>query len=127
MTSGSSNTLSILMGVTSPAAPVPCATASGIALLHLIGRPEVPDRPMNGRFLDYAPVPAWRASLKSGIRRLGLGRGGDRGQFRPRAQPELGEDVLEMSLHRVAGQEQPVGDLGIGMTLSRQRHDPPLG
>ena len=52
---------------------------------------------MNGRFLDYAPVPAWRASLKSGIRRLGAGRGGDRSQLRPRAQPELGEDVLEMA------------------------------
>ena len=81
---------------------------------------------MNSRFLDYAPVPAWRASLKSGIRRLGAGRDGDRGQLRPRAQPELGEDVLEMSLHRVTGQEQPAGDLRVGMTLGRERHDPPL-
>ena len=55
-----------------------------------------------------------------------LGRGGDRGQLGPRAQPELGEDMLEMSLHRVAGQEQPAGDLRVGMTLGRERHDSPL-
>ena len=40
---------------------------------------------------------------------------------------ELGQDVRDMRLNGVAGQEQPRGDVGVGQALRHQLRDPRLG
>jgi hypothetical protein len=40
--------------------------------------------------------------------------GGPGGRLGPVAQAELGQQVADVVLHRLAGDEQPLGDLGVG-------------
>src|SRR5580704_16845571 len=58
--------------------------------------------------------------LSLAFRRVARYQGGELGQG---FDAELGEGVLEVRLHRVAGQEQPGRDLRIGQALARQAHD----
>ena len=44
------------------------------------------------------------------------------GQFCAGPDAKLGEDVLEVSLYRVAGQKQPGGDLRVGKPLGCEAH-----
>src|SRR5579862_7890756 len=60
--------------------------------------------------------------MASGLR--GLARGAPVGDGRgPRADAELGVDPPDVVLHRLLGQEQPGGDLAVGLPVGDERHD----
>ena len=47
--------------------------------------------------------------------------GHERGQFDPRGQAELGQDVGDVELDGAAGDEHPGGDVGVGSALGQER------
>lgn len=79
-----------------------------------------------GILVGVLPGPAGTAPPWIARRSFGVAEG-LRGELHPGSEAELGQDVGDVGVDRVAGQEEPLGDLPVGEALGDEGGDDPFG